>query len=347
MTARCMAGPLRLLGSGSALPGPTVSNAELIRWVESHGGSGLASRARAIVRRMGIRSRHVCLDIAGGTIGGDDALAHPRLAATALGRALAEAGRAPADLGYLFGHTTTPHTPLPPNVAWVADEVGYDGPFVELRQACTGFANATLLAAGLLASPGAAPIAIVGSETGSLHFRTDGAPLDDEQLINVLQMGDGAGAVVLGPADGASTGVLRALYFGALGGRRAPGFWLEYGDQGRRFRHDFDGVRTSGLELFRRGVEAAATLGVSLSDVDWVLPHQANGRMAEILAPEIGFPADRIVVDGDVLGNQGSASIWVAFDRLRRSGRLRPGDAVLVLGAEATKYLYGGFLYVH
>ena len=347
MTTRSVAGPLRVLGSGSALPGPAVSNAELLRWMESHGETGLASRARAIARRMGIRSRHLCVDFDAGEGVPRATTANPRLAADALRRALAEAGRVPSDLGYLLGHTTTPHTLLPPNIAWVADEIDYDGPFAELRQARTGFANATVLAAGLLAAPEAAPVAIVGSETGSLHFVTDGSPIDDEQLINVVQMGDGAGAVVLGPSDGSRAGILRGLFFGALGSGRAPGFWLDREGRGGRFRHDFDGVKEHGLELFQRGVEAAAAQGVTLSDVDWVLPHQANGRMAEILSPLIGFPAERIVVDGDVVGNLGSASIWVAFDRFRHSGRMRPGDSLLVLGAEATKYLYGGFLYVH
>jgi 3-oxoacyl-[acyl-carrier-protein] synthase-3 len=67
--------------------------------------------------------------------------------------------------------------------------------------------------------------------------------------------------------------------------------------------------------------------------------------MARLVSEAIDTPASRIIVDADKLGNLGSAAIWVSLDRLRRSGRLEIGDKVLVLGAEATKYLYGGFIY--
>ena len=69
--------------------------------------------------------------------------------------------------------------------------------------------------------------------------------------------------------------------------------------------------------------------------------------MATYAARYLGLPADKVICEANILGNIGSASIWVALDRLRRSGRLAVGDRVLVLGAEASKYMYGGFLYVH
>ena len=212
-----------------------------------------------------------------------------------------------------------------------------------------------MLAAGLLSASDAAPVAIVGSETGSALFRAAGPGIDDEQLVNAMQMGDGAGAVVLGKDDGSRVGVLHTLYFGSLGAGRSPGFWLEGGGSGDAvataptpgFRHDFVGVAADGPELFRRGLETVLAAGVPRPTIDWVLPHQASGRLGPYLATALGFPVDRVWIDADRIGNLGSASIWVSLDRARRSGRLRHGDSVLVLGAEATKYLFGGFVYVH
>jgi 3-oxoacyl-[acyl-carrier-protein] synthase-3 len=69
--------------------------------------------------------------------------------------------------------------------------------------------------------------------------------------------------------------------------------------------------------------------------------------MADVCASHLGVPEERVIVEAGALGNLGSAAMWVALDRLRGSGRLRHGDRVLVLGAEASKFMYGGFLYTH
>jgi 3-oxoacyl-[acyl-carrier-protein] synthase-3 len=69
--------------------------------------------------------------------------------------------------------------------------------------------------------------------------------------------------------------------------------------------------------------------------------------MAEHVAKWLKLPAEKVICEASVLGNLGSAAIWVALDRLRRSGRLVQGDRVMVLGAEASKYMFGGLLYIH
>ena len=79
--------------------------------------------------------------------------------------------------------------------------------------------------------------------------------------------------------------------------------------------------------------------------MDYVIPHQANGRMAEVLSPFLGIKRNRIFVNAGRLGNTGSAAVWLALAELRSS--LEPGASVLALGAEATKYMFGGFHYVH
>ena len=298
----------------------------------------------------GVEGRHLVRDLEAPIEGAREEDTNPKLAARAVSAALDVAGLTAEALGYLIGHTTSPHTQLPPSVSWAADELGYAGPYMELRQACTGFANALQVADGFLREDEALPVALVGSETGSLQFAFTPAFVDREQVVNCVQMCDGAGAVLLGPAARAGGAQIEAIWFGTRGQDRAPGFWLGGAtDTGAPapFRHDYHAVRRHGPELFDAGVATAAELGYPVEDFDYVLPHQANGRMASLIAAGFGIDESRVIADGAEIGNLGSASIWVSFDRLRRSGRMQSGQTLLVLGAEATKYMYGGFVYRH
>jgi 3-oxoacyl-[acyl-carrier-protein] synthase-3 len=205
-------------------------------------------------------------------------------------------------------------------------------------------------------SSGLAPIAIVGSETGSVLFDPRQIAHDSSQLVNLVQMGDGAGAIVLGPLTHSAVSHIACVFYGSLGGARAPGLAVLQGGSGSpqiigsplpHFTHNYAAIRDNGIELLRASLAAALRAGIVKKDVNWWLPHQVNGRMPELCAEWLDLPPERVICDAGTLGNLGSAAIWVALDRLRRSGRLAPGDRVVVLGAEATKYLYGGFVYVH
>jgi 3-oxoacyl-[acyl-carrier-protein] synthase-3 len=267
--------------------------------------------------------------------------------------ALEEARLDVGELAYLIGHTTSPACLVPPNIALAADRVSFAGPYMELRQACTGFANALVIAQGLVSRPGVKAVAIVGSETGSVYFDPQRAGEDMSQLVNLVMMGDGAAAIIVGPDDSGPGARISNNFFGQIGLGRRSGFALAAGGSDQPFakrgsidfEHDFEAVRASGPELFYRGAEAARALGIGVETVDHVVPHQANGRMAELLAPFLGIDQSHVFVNADSLGNTGSAAIWLALAELR--SRLDPGRRVLALGAEATKYMFGGFLYVH
>ena len=84
-----------------------------------------------------------------------------------------------------------------------------------------------------------------------------------------------------------------------------------------------------------------------MDDFDWILPHQANGRIDSLFRERFPEYRGRVFVTADRLGNLGSAAIWVGLDELLRSGELESGQKVLVLGAEASKYMFGGFVYHH
>jgi 3-oxoacyl-[acyl-carrier-protein] synthase-3 len=275
---------------------------------------------------------------------------NPELAAAALRGALSEAGLMAQDLSYFVGHTATPARLMPPNIGQVAELLEFDGPFVEFRQACTGFANALVFAQGLLRA-GAGPVAIIGSETGSVFFDPHRAAEDAGQLVNLVQMGDGAAAIILARDNDRRGARLSQVFYGQLGRGRMPGLAIADGGSDAppcnlrfpEFRHDFTTIRHSGLQLLLHCAATAKQLGSE--SCDYILPHQANGRMDSILTAPLGVARERIVVTADRLGNTGSAAIWLALAQLRST--LKPGQTVLALGAEATDFMFGGFRYHH
>ncbi|MEP9402513.1 3-oxoacyl-ACP synthase III family protein [Sphingomonas silueang] len=339
-----------VLGTGMALPGPAVATEHLLDEAGLDGRE--RSLAKAVAERLGIRTRHVGRCWSARLDALREGADNPTLAARAVGAALDEAGLKVGDLGYLIGHTATPAQPLPGNITLVADRLGYRGPHVELRQACTGFANALMIAMGLLSAPNARPVAIVGSETGSVFL--DLATLADEagQIVNLVQMGDGAGAIILGPPV-PDADRLSAAWFGAIGLDRSPGLQMRKGgsaapgsnSQGPLgFEHDFSAVLRGGAELFEAGIAAAESRGLALGEADWIIPHQASGKVGTLLARHLGQPEERFFVNADRIGNTGSAAIWIALAELRARGLPR-GTRTLALGAEATKYMFGGFVH--
>jgi 3-oxoacyl-[acyl-carrier-protein] synthase-3 len=338
---------------GVALPGEPITTSELLDRMLTRFDINVQRQGAAVAERLGIRSRHICRDLAVPHEAPRPCDTNAELAARALTAALDEAGLAPTDLDYLIAHTTTPGSLLPPNVAQVADLLGYQGPFVELRQACTGFANALVMAFGLLNRAPCGPVAIVGSETGSVFFDPRRVAEDPGQLVNLVQMGDAAGACVLGPSTVDRASQISNVYHGNLGAGRAPGFSLRIGgsdlaqtsDALREFEHDYRSVSEHGAELFLEAIRVAAATGIDPRSTDFFIPHQVNGRIAQHLAVHLGVADGRIFVNADRLGNTGSAAIWLALAELRL--RLHSGQSVCVLGAEATKYMFGGFQYVH
>lgn len=344
-----------MIGTGSCLPGPPISTKDLLVGIEDRFGYKVLRKGGTIARRLGIATRHICRDMVSALEEPRNEHTNPKISFQALRKAITEAGLKDCNkIGYLFGHTTTPHTLLPPNISWVADELSYEGMYVELRQACTGFANALQLGAGLLGNQTVQTVAIVGSETGSVYFDIREAGKDHDQLVNLVQMGDGAGAIVLSPDDGTPGARIESMFFGNVGMGRKPGFYLT-GGSGKTycdtdinlFHQDFMAVKENGKMLFKEAVKAAKSAGINLDTVNWFIPHQANGIIGKVLGSALGIDPGKIFVNADKVGNIGSAAIWIAFDQLRKSGMLKKGDTVLVLGAEATKYLYGGFLYRH
>lgn len=334
-------GQLAVLGTGVALPGRAVSTDELVTLLEDRFAFPAGREARAIGKRMGISTRHISRAFRERHESALACCSNAELSAIAVNHALDDAGLSIAEIGYLIGHTTTPVQPLPANITFVADHLGYAGPHVELRQACTGFANALMIAFGLSAGGLDAPIAIVGSETGSLFFDPARAAADRGQCVNLIQMGDAAAAIIVAPnANGGSK--ISGAWFGATGLGRPPGLQMHTGRH--EFEHDYARIAASGPALFAAGIAAAASQGITIDSIDTIVPHQVSGSIRTQIASHLGVDRERVFGNADRVGNTGSAAIWLALAELR-AGALAGGTRVLALGAEATKYMHGGFLY--
>lgn len=345
-------GRRRLLGWGAAYPGAAVDSAALCALIEDGFGVKARRRGRIIATKLGVHTRHLCRDFAQAHEAPRAGARNPELAAQAMQQALCRAGVAADGLSYLISHTTTPATLLPGGSADIARRLGHTGAHMELRQACTGFANALQIAFAMTQMPGAAPVGIVGVETGSVYFDPQSLHTRPEQWVNFLQMGDGAAAVVIGPDEaGASGPFVTHPYFGQCQHAPAPGLCLKSGGSDAafvsagnlHFEHHYDGVLTHGLALLEFGRQVLARHNLVVQDAAWVVPHQASGAVAPWLARAWQLPAHRVCAHAATVGNLGSASIWAALDHLMGQREAWDGTTALFLGAEATQYSYGGF----
>lgn len=360
----------QLLGHATALPGDPISTEELCQFVSRHFSIPTHRHVRVIAPRLGVHQRHLCRDFKSAQEAPRPGSRNPELAAQAISSALDKAQMPVSALAYLISHTATPAQLLPGGSGEIARLLGYQGPHVELRQACTGFANALQFAFALTTHPDAAPVAIVGVETGSVYFSPEVLKKDSSQWVNFLQMGDGAAAVIVGPNTGSNKGSntgpnqttdaptkwLSHAYFGQCQQAPAAGLCLPYGGSDRSappagpllFEHDFTSVAKHGAMLLDAGRAVLAQHGMKLDQADFIVPHQASGAVAPWLANYWDIPIEKISRHAQQVGNLGSASIWAALDHAISTGSA--ADVVakkrtsIFLGAEATQYSYGGFV---
>lgn len=334
---------------GLALPGAPVATDALCALLELRFGVPALRRGRRLGARLRVDTRHLCRSFESGVEAPRPGQRNPELAAGALLAALGQARLRAADLDYLLTHTATPASLVPGGSAEVAARVGARCAHAEFRQACTGFASALQFAFALLREPGSRPVAIVGSETGSVFFDPHQLANDPAQWINMLQMGDGAAAVVLGHDDAGAGPRISSAFFGQLADAPPAGLSLVRGGSDcpkpgagvLSFSHDFEAVARHGATLFEAGRDTLLACGHDFGSAARLVPHQASGAVAAWFAERFEVPPARVCDHGRRVGNLGSASIWAALNDVLPT--LAPGDRALFLGAEATQYSFGGF----
>ncbi|MBK8544621.1 MAG: ketoacyl-ACP synthase III [Caulobacteraceae bacterium] len=299
-----------LTGVGSYLPERVLTNAELAKRVDTSD--------EWIVERTGIRERHIAAD---GEWTSD-------LACAASVNALKAAGREATDVDLIIVATTTPDLTFPATAARVQAELGANqGIAFDLQAVCSGFVFALATADNFLARGQAKTALVIGAETFSRI-------MDWEDRGTCVLFGDGAGAVVLeAQEDHGGRGVIST--FLRTDGRMHD---LLYVDGGPSRTQSVGKVRMVGNAVFRHAVEhisgamleACSRAGVSIDDVDWFVPHQANQRILDGVARKLGIDVDKVVSTVALHGNTSAASVPLALDVATRDGRIKKGDLVLM-----------------
>lgn len=310
-------------GWGFAVPEGRLTNADLE-------ARGLGTTDQWIFERTGIRERRIT--------GPGETTAS--LGVAAGNAALKSAGITPGDLSMVIVATCTPEQPIPETSAFVADGLGVRCGAFDVGGACAGFCYALTVADGLLqASRGAlGPLLVVGAE--NLTRVID--PMDRSMAI---LFGDGAGALVLVPSDGGPAGP--GLLSSATGSDGALASLIEIRAGGSRLPTSAETVAAGahwmtmeGQEVFRRAVRvvvdssrtAMARAGVSVGQIDWFVPHQANARIVAAAASRLDIPSERCILNIDRYGNTSAASIPLALAEAADEGRFADGDLILLTG---------------
>jgi 3-oxoacyl-[acyl-carrier-protein] synthase-3 len=266
-----------------------------------------------IFRRTGVRQRH-----ATDRSYADDPMVLPDLGAAAGGAALQRAGVAPEDLDYVIFATGT-HNERTPNAApRVAGELGIRCGAFDVGGACSGFVVGLATATGLIESGRASHVLLLGGDIMSWFI-----DYDDRGTASLF--GDGVGAVVMravpgpgyvGPATIGSDGTLgHIIHSPSVGKLQMQGAEV--------FKH-------ANLRMVQVTREAAQLAGLELDEIDLFVYHQANGRILEVVAEELGLPPERVVNSIERYGNTTAGTIPIALSEAYDDGRLRPGARVLV-----------------
>jgi 3-oxoacyl-[acyl-carrier-protein] synthase III len=306
----------RIAGTGSYLPPHRLTNADLVAQLVT---AGVETSDEWIVERTGIRARHFAAD---GVYSSD-------LALEAAKNALLAAGCAAKDIDLIIVATSTPDMVFPSTACILQNKLGANGcAAFDVQAVCSGFVYALSVADAMIQTGAASTALVVGAEVFSRI-------LDFTDRTTCVLFGDGAGAVVLEAsdtpgilatdlhADGKHVGILCAP--GHVAGGRVLGDPLLKMDGQAVFK-----LAVGVLEDSAREVLAKA--GKTESDIDWLIPHQANIRIMQSTAKRLKMSMDKVVVTVDQHGNTSAASIPLALDWAVRGDKVRPGDTLMLEG---------------
>ena len=308
-----------IAGTGAALPPRRVTNEELAQQVDT--------TDEWIVERTGIRARHIA----------GEGETTSTLATEAARKALAAAGIDSSQIGLIVLATATPDQTFPASATRVQTALGINDCIAfDVAAVCTGFLYALSVADNMLKGGMADHALVIGAETFSRI-------LDWEDRATCVLFGDGAGALVLSAQETDGQGILATRLH--ADGRHND---LLYVDGGPSTTGTVGKLRMKGKEVFRHAVtnladvlgEVLGATGLEASDVDWVVPHQANKRILDATAKKLGLDPARVVVTVDQHANTSAASVPLALDTAVRDGRIARGD-LLVLEAMGGGFTWG------
>ncbi len=300
-----------ITGIGAALPQKIVTNADL--------AARMDTSDEWITQRSGIRQRHIAESETTGS-----------LALAAAKAALSNAGVAVADVDAIILATTTPDETFPATATRVQNQLGMTRGFAfDVQAVCSGFIYGLTVADNFIRSGMARTIVVIGAETMSKI-------LDWSDRSTAVLFGDGAGAVVLQAKEG-TRGIIAAELF-SDGSKRD----LLYATGGVTTTEPAH-VKMQGKEVFRHAVDHMASVvkdtlahnNLQTSDIDWLVPHQANLRILQATAEKLGLAQEKVVVTLDKHGNTSAASIPLALAHAYKN--FKPGQLIVL------EALGGGF----
>lgn len=306
-----------IAGTGSFLPSGRLTNDDLAKMVDTSD--------EWIFPRTGIRSRH----IAGKGENTSD------MAAAAGRRALENAGVRPEDVQLAVVATISPDSPLPACSCLVQTKIGLaNATCFDISAACSGFIYALDVARQFVETGAVETALVIGAEKMS-------AITDWTDRTTCILFGDGAGAVVLRRAEEEAGGGVLSCATGT-DGSLAPLLFIEAGGSAlptsvETLEAHRGFVKMDGHTIFKHAVrnmaniagKAIAEAGLKPSDIDWIVPHQANIRIIQAVAKSLDTPMEKVVSTIESTGNTTAASIPVALDLAVADGRIKAGDNVL------------------
>ena len=306
----------RIAGTGSYLPPRRVSNDDLVKELAAR---GIETSDQWIVERTGIQARH----FAAPDVPASD------LAVPAARAALEAAGLQPGDIDLIIVATSTPDMVFPSTAAIVQHKLGIAGcPVFDIQAVCSGIVYALTVADAMIGNGTASKVLVIGAEVFSriLNWNDRGT---------CVLFGDGAGAVVLQASD--TPGILASDLHadgkyvdilcvpGHVSGGQVLGDPL--------LRMDGQAVfKLAGGVLDKAARAVLAKAGKQESDIDWLIPHQANIRIMHGTAKKLRLPLEKVIVTVHEHGNTSAASIPLALDHGVRSGQILPGQTLLLEG---------------
>ncbi len=316
-----------ICGIGSALPKKKMLNSEL---------EGIVETSDAwIVQRTGIRQRYIA--------GKDETTVS--LGAAAAQAALDNAGLTVADIDCIILATATPNHTFPASAVEIQNVLGMSHGFAfDVQAVCSGFIFAMTTADLYLKGGMAKRILVIGAETFSRI-------LDWNDRSTCVLFGDGAGAVVLEAVENQSgnnsdRGILACK-------QRSDGAFVDklYVDGGPSTTQTTGHLRMEGREVFKHAVgmitdvvdDCFSATGISPSELDWFVPHQANKRIIDASAKKLGIADEKVVITVDQHGNTSAASVPLALAVAVKDGRIKKGDLVM-LEAMGGGFTWGAIL---
>ena len=298
----------RIVGTGSYLPEIILSNADLEKMIDT--------TDEWIFTRTGIRERHI---VAENEFTSD-------LAVKAALQAIEVAQISPNDIDLIIIATTTPDRTFPSTACLVQEKLGIRNncPAFDIQAVCSGFVFALATADNFIKSGAAKRALVIGADTMSRIT-------DWTDRGNCILWGDGSGAVVLEASD--DVGVISTHLH--ANGSYADLLMVEKGVSNQS---GLNTITMEGNAVFKVAVntldaivdETLEANGMAKSDINWLVPHQANIRILQSTAKKLGMSMDQVVVTVDKHGNTSAASIPLALDVAVRDGRIKRGETILM-----------------